>query len=86
GMIRYVEDTDAPRYSLLTESAMGDNVAAANLDKKILRLCRERCPYMAEITLENTLTALQKNQYVVEVPEEIRLRAAQAVERMIQVG
>jgi quinolinate synthase len=38
------------------------------------------------ITLEETLAALQHTQYVVEVPEEIRLRARQAVERMIAIG
>jgi quinolinate synthase len=85
-MIQYVEQTEAPRYLLLTECAMGDNIAAANPDKEMLRLCRVRCPHMNEITMEDTLQALQKNQYVIEIPEQIRLRAARAVERMIQIG
>ncbi len=85
-MIRYVQDVDAPRYLLLTECAMGDNIAAANPEKAMLRLCRVRCPHMNEITLEDTLAALQKTQYVIEVPEEIRLRALRAVERMIAIG
>jgi quinolinate synthase len=85
-MIRYVEETSAPRYLLLTECAMGDNVAAANLDKEMLRLCSVRCPHMNEITLEDTLASLKHNQYVIEVPEDIRVRAAQAVERMIAIG
>jgi len=85
-MIKYVEQTSAPRYLLLTECAMGDNIAAANPDKELLRLCSVRCPHMNEITLEDTLTALEKNQYVIEVPEDIRVRAAQAVERMIAIG
>ncbi len=41
---------------------------------------------MNEITLEDTLNALKHNQYVIEVPEDIRVRAAQAVERMIAIG
>lgn len=85
-MIRYVEQTRAPNYLLLTECAMGDNIAAANPDKEMLRLCRVRCPHMNEITLEDTLAALQNNQYVIEVPEDIRVRAARAVERMIAIG
>ncbi len=85
-MIRYVEQVDAPRYLLLTECAMGDNIAAENPDKDMLRLCRVRCPHMNEITLEDTLAALRKTQYVIEVPEQIRVRAAQAVERMIAIG
>ena len=84
-MIKYVAATKAPRYLLLTECAMGDNVAAANPDKKMLRLCSVRCPHMNQITLEDTLEALENNQYVIEVPEEIRVRAARAVERMLAI-
>jgi quinolinate synthase len=85
-MIRYVEQTQASRYLLLTECSMGDNIAAANPDKEMLRLCTVRCPHMNEITLEDTLKALQLNRYVIEVPEETRVRAARAVERMIAIG
>ncbi|MBA2527656.1 MAG: quinolinate synthase NadA [Pyrinomonadaceae bacterium] len=85
-MIRYVEQTQAPRYLLLTECSMGENVAAANPDKEMLRLCSVRCPHMNQITLEDTLESLEKNQYIIEIPEEIRVRAARAVERMIAIG
>ena len=85
-MIRYVKETSAPNYLLLTECSMGDNIAAANPDKDMLRLCTVRCPHMNQITLEDTLAALQRSQYVVEVPEDIRARAYKAVERMIAIG
>jgi quinolinate synthase len=85
-MIRHIEQSNAPHFLLLTECAMGDNIIAANPDKPMLRLCSVRCPHMNQITLEDTLKALQLNQYVIEVPEPIRLRALQAVERMIAIG
>jgi quinolinate synthase len=85
-MIRYVEQTQAPQYLLLTECAMGDNIAAANPDKDMLRLCSVRCPHMNQITLEDTLKALQNTQYVIDVPEDIRRRALRSVERMIAIG
>jgi len=85
-MIRYVERTTAPRYLLLTECAMGDNIAAANPDKDMLRLCSVRCPHMNQITLEDTLEALRLGRYVIDVPEDVRLRAARAVTRMLAVG
>src|SRR6267142_439292 len=85
-MIRYVEKTRAPRYLLLTESSMGENIAAANPEKEMLRLCSVRCPHMNQITLEDTLSSLLKNQYVIEIPEDIRSRAARAVERMVAIG
>jgi quinolinate synthase len=85
-LIQYVQESNAPHYLLLTECAMGDNIAAANPDKEMLRLCSVRCPHMNQITLEDTLKALQKNQFEILVPEEIRVRAARAVERMIAIG
>jgi quinolinate synthase len=85
-MIRYVAKTSAPRYLLLTECSMGDNVAAANPEKNMLRLCSVRCPHMHQITMENTLQALRSNEINIQVPEDIRLRAARAVERMIAIG
>lgn len=85
-MMKYVERTDAPHYLLLTECSMGDNIAGANPDKEMLRLCSVRCPHMNEITLEDTLKALQNTQYVIEIPEEIRVRALKSVERMIAIG
>ena len=85
-MIRHVEQTTAPHYLLLTECAMGDNVAAANPDKEMLRLCSVRCPHMNEITLEDTLDSLKLNRYKIELPEEIRVRAALSIERMLAIG
>lgn len=85
-LIKYVERTGAPRYLLLTECSMGDNIAAANPEKDMLRLCSVRCPHMNQITLEDTLEALQKDQYVIEIDEEIRQRAFRSVERMLAIG
>lgn len=85
-MIRYVQETRAPRYLLLTECSMGDNIAAENPDKEMLRLCSHRCPHMNEITLEDTRDALKYNRYVIDVPEPVRLRARRAVERMLEIA
>jgi quinolinate synthase len=85
-MIEFVRRSKAPRYLLLTECSMGDNIIAENPDKETLRLCSVRCPHMNEITLEDTLASLQHNRYVIEVPEEIRVRARRAVDRMLEIG
>jgi quinolinate synthase len=85
-MVKYVARTNAPQYLLLTECSMGDNIAASNPEKDMLRLCSVRCPHMNMITMENTLAALVNNQYEVTIPEDIRLRALTAVERMLAIG
>jgi quinolinate synthase len=41
---------------------------------------------MNQITLEDTLASLEKNQYVIEIHETIRKRALRSVERMLAIG
>lgn len=84
-MSRFVRDSEAQRFLLMTECAMGDNVAAENPTKEMVRLCSVRCPHMNEITLEQTLAALERQQHVIDVPERIRNRARRALDRMLSV-
>ncbi|MBI4041237.1 MAG: quinolinate synthase NadA, partial [Deltaproteobacteria bacterium] len=84
-MIQFVAQSKAPRYLLLTECSMGDNIAAENPDKEMLRLCSVRCPHMNEITLEDTKEALLNHQYVIDIDPEIAKRARRSVERMIEI-
>ncbi len=85
-MIAFVNRARAGRYLLLTECAMGDNIAAEARDKEMLRLCSVRCPHMNEITLENVLESLRDNVQQIEVPEDIRLRALGSIQKMIAIG
>jgi len=85
-MIKAVEKSSAKRYLLLTECSMGDNIVAANPDKEMLRLCSHRCPHMHEITLEQTRDSLKYMRWEIDVPEDVRVRALRAVERMLAVG
>jgi quinolinate synthase len=84
-MIAHVRDSNAPRYLLMTECSMGDNIMAENPDKEMLRLCSIRCPHMNTITLEDTLASLEHNRYVVDVPEDVRVRAKRSVDRMLEI-
>ncbi len=84
-MIRFVKEQEAANYLLLTECSMADNIIAENPEKDLLRLCSIRCPHMAQITLEMTQKALELNRYAIEVPEDIRLRAKRAIDRMLEI-
>ena len=86
GMVRYVRQSTARRFLLLTECSMADNIAVENPDKELVRMCSVRCPHMNEITLEQTRDALLYLQYVIDVPEDIRNRARRAVDRMLAIG
>ncbi len=84
-MIDYVQKVKAPRFMLLTECSMGDNIAAENREIEMVRLCSLRCPHMAQITLEDTLAALQHIQYRVELPTDIVEKARLPIDRMLMI-
>jgi quinolinate synthase len=85
-MISYVKQCPSKQILLLTECSMGDNIAAENRDKEMIRLCSVRCPHMNEITLEDTLNALRHDQYPIEVEETVRVKARHAIDRMLAMS
>ncbi len=85
-MIRHVQDSQAHRFLLLTECSMSDNIAAENPDKEFVGLCSVRCPHMNQITLEDTLEALQNDQYQIHIEEDIRVRAKKSLDRMLEMS
>lgn len=85
-MVKFVQETKAPSFLVLTECSMADNILAENPDKELLRMCHVRCPHMAQISLEMTRKALELNREIVEVPENIRVRAKLAIDRMLALG
>lgn len=84
-MVDFVRDSGAPHFLILTECSMADNIIADNPGKDILRLCSIRCPHMNEITLEDTLKALEENVTEIFVPSAVAERARGALERMLAI-
>lgn len=85
-MIDKVGDTHAPGYLLLTECTMGDNIIADCPDKEIIRLCSIRCPYMNEITLEQTLASLKYGRFEIDLPASLIEKARKPIEAMMRVS
>jgi quinolinate synthase len=85
GMIGYLDDARSNRVIMVTECSMSDNVQEAHPDLEFVKPCT-LCPHMKKITLENTLASLQELRYEIEIPEEVRVRALRAVDRMLEVG
>lgn len=86
GIMKYVKESDAKRFLILTECSMADNIAADNQDKEMLGLCSVRCPHMNEITLEDTLKSLQNDEYQIELEEGLRVRAKKSLDRMLEMS
>jgi quinolinate synthase len=64
---------------------MSDNVQEAHPELQFVKPCTI-CPHMKKISLEKTLASLQHLRHEVLVPEDVRVRALRAVERMLDVG
>lgn len=84
-MIQYVTSVKAPRYLLLTECAMADNIIASMPEKEVLRLCSVRCPHMAQITLEDTLACLRDLKYEIILDEQTMMKAKKSIDRMLEL-
>lgn len=92
-MIRFVEETDYPGYIIGTEIGLLEQLRKNHPEKKIFppyehKSCDESCvcPYMKQINLESVKQSLENNQHVITVPEDVRIKAAKAIERMLEIG
>jgi quinolinate synthase len=80
----YVVEKRPGKVVLLTECSMSDNVAAAAPDVDFVRPCN-LCPHMKRITLEGIYDALKEMKHEVLIPEEVRVRAKRAIQRMLDL-
>jgi len=87
-MAQFVEQNGGNKeIALLTECSMIDNLVATHPEfmGNLIRMCTLHCRYMQMITLEQLYEALVKNQYQVEIPEDIRGRAEASIRRMLAI-
>lgn len=85
GMIEYIQKHPEGKYALLTECAMGENIQAEFPQLEVVRACSLRCKHMNLITLEQTLMALEKEQFRVELDADIIEKAKIPIQRMLEI-
>jgi quinolinate synthase len=81
-LANYVENRKLGKVVLLTECSMSDNVAAAAPQTDFIRPCN-LCPHMKRITLEGIYDALLERKHEVTIPEDVRIAAKRAIDRML---
>ncbi len=87
GMRRFARETDAREIIVGTEIGILHRLRKENPGKKFIPATEQAvCPQMKLITLEKVLWSLEEMAPEVKVPEEIRLRAKSAVDKMLEVG
>lgn len=86
GMIKYAKESDAKEFIIGTEVGLIYRLQRENPEKKFYPASELAvCPNMKKTNLEKVLFALKELKYEVKVPEEIRVKAKRAVDRMLEI-
>ncbi len=87
GMVRYAARPDVSELIVGTEMELLYRLRKENPGKKFYPASDKAvCPNMKKITLEKVLNSLETLTPEVKVPEEIRIKAKTAVDRMLAIG
>jgi quinolinate synthase len=87
GMIRYAARPEVSELIVGTEVGLLHRLRQENPGKKFYPASEKAvCPNMKKITLEKVLQSLETLAPEVSVPEEIRVKAKNAVDRMLAIG
>jgi quinolinate synthase len=85
-MVDYVKRSDATEFMLVTECGLSERLRAEFPDKRFIGTCA-LCPHMKRVELRKVLQVLEapRPDQVVEVPEDVRVRARRAIDRMFEL-
>lgn len=87
GMCRYAQRDDVREMIVGTEMGIIHRLWKENPGKRFIPVSEQAiCPNMKSITLEKVLWSLEEMGPEVKVAEDIRLRAKEAVDKMLRIG
>ena len=87
GMLRYAKETDARELIVGTEIGLLHSLRKNNPNKKFYPASElADCPNMKLNSLEKMLWSLEDMVYEVRVPEDIRIKAWEAIEKMLELS
>ena len=87
GMLRFCKESPGMEFIIGTEEGLLHRLKKDNPNKRFYLLSRKMvCPNMKRTKLESVLTAMEKMQYVIKVPEDIRIKAKRALDRMLEIA
>jgi len=86
GMLRYAKESDEKEFIVGTEIGLLHSLRKANPDKVFYPVSPlADCPNMKLNTLEKILWSLEDMVYEVTVPEDIRIKAWDTIDRMLKL-
>lgn len=86
GMLRYAGSSDATEFIIGTETGLLYGLRKESPDKIFYPLRKDMvCPNMKKTSLNSVLQCLESETYKIKVPEEIRVPAKRALDRMLEI-
>jgi quinolinate synthase len=86
GMLRFAKASAENEFIVGTETGLMYRLKKENPGKSFYPLRKDMiCPNMKRTTLESVYLALKENRYVIQVPEDIRVPAKKALDRMLSI-
>ena len=86
GMLRFCKESNHKEFIIGTEEGILHRLRKESPARSSIVLNKEMvCPNMKRTKLESVLRALEKMQYVIKVPEDIRIPAKRALDRMLEI-
>jgi quinolinate synthase len=86
GMLRYAASSDHKEFIAGTEVGLLYRLRKDNPEKVFHPLRKDMiCPNMKKTTLKSVYTVLNEIQHVIKVPEEVRVPAKRALDRMLEI-
>ncbi len=85
-MIKYAKDSDINNFIIATETGIIHSLKKQNPGKTFIPAAPKAvCPNMKRINLEKVAWSLEDMQYKITVPEDVRLKAKIALDKMLEV-
>src|SRR3989338_4386941 len=85
GMAAFAREDSATDFIIATECGMTEILKKHVPEKKFHAFCNV-CPYMKATTLPLVLEVLQTEKNQIHVPEEIRINAKKALDKMLEIA
>lgn len=86
GMLSYVGKSPSKEFIIATETGLLHTLRKQFPDRKFYPVSDEMvCPHMKLTRIEDIVTSLLEFRHLIKIPEETRVRAKQAIDKMLQV-
>ncbi|MCE8422321.1 MAG: quinolinate synthase NadA [Candidatus Methanoperedens sp.] len=86
GMLKYAKQSTSKEFIIGTELGLLHRLNQENPGKLFFPATKYAvCPNMKMNTLASILRALENNEHIIKIPENIRIRAKSALDRMLEV-